>query len=561
MKNIKLFFLIAIISLLSFNAIIKEGSETYTLLSDYNFVSDSSDKNTKSRITGQIQSISDESYNKILYKLQKQGYSSDFYAFNVICGDSTASNNIKVTINYLQNKYANKILKAYSYNESTNTFKCLGNIESNSNSVSFNTDAPGIHFIALNNAPVYDHDNKTVVYNENFNYTGLPDSNKWSYDTGNWGFGNDELQYYTAYDLDNANVSNGNLNITALREDYQGSKYTSARLVSKNSYLYGKFEIRAKLPSGAGTWPAIWLLPTNNEYGEWPNSGEIDIMEHIGKDPGIIHGSLHTALNNFKAGTEITSSTPVNDCTSTYHTYGLEWTPEYINISVDDNVYFKLNRNSYNYKDSYKTWPFDKEFHLILNLAIGGNWGGYVDDSIFPQTMSIDYIKIYDLGLDKYSLNKTTTPYEIESEIFESKFNDLSGFSSFIQNDAAKCDIYSRWGLGVFDIARSGNDDWDIQLIKDNLTLEEGKTYKYSFKIKSTLYRKLSFGFQQNRGDYGRYHTESVSIGNEFTTISGVYTHTSKTDTNASFVFYLGGYSLPWHQIQVDDFKLTKVNY
>ena len=175
--------------------------------------------------------------------------------------------------------------------------------------------------------------------------------------------------------------------------------------------------------------------------------------------------------------------------------------------------------------------------------------------------MSIDYIKIYDLGLDKYSLNKTTTPYEIESEIFESKFNDLSGFSSFIQNDAAKCDIYSRWGLGVFDIARSGNDDWDIQLIKDNLTLEEGKTYKYSFKIKSTLYRKLSFGFQQNQGNYGRYHTESVSIGNEFTTISGVYTHTSKTDTNASFVFYLGGYSLPWHQIQVDDFKLTKVNY
>ena len=169
MKNIKLFFLIASISLLSFNAIIKEGSETYTLLSDYNFVSDSSDKNTKSRITGQIQSISDESYNKILYKLQKQGYSSDFYAFNVICGDSTASNNIKVTINYLQKKYANKILKAYSYNESTNTFKCLGNIESNSNSVSFNTDAPGIHFIALNNAPVYDHDNKTVVYNENFN--------------------------------------------------------------------------------------------------------------------------------------------------------------------------------------------------------------------------------------------------------------------------------------------------------------------------------------------------------------------------------------------------------
>lgn len=559
MKNIKLFFLIASISLLSFNVMAKENNVTYTLLSDYDSVSDVSNK--KSRITSQIQNIDDTTYNKILYKLQGQGYSSDFYAFNVVSGDSTSSNDIRVTINYLQSKYANTVLKAYSYDKSTNMFKCLGNVESSSDSVTFNTDTLGIHFIALSSAPVYDYDNKTLTYNENFNYTGLPNSNDWSYDTGNWGFGNDELQYYTAYDLDNANVSNGNLNITALKENYQGSEYTSARLVSKNSYLYGKFEIRAKLPSGAGTWPAIWMLPTNNEYGAWPNSGEIDIMEHVGKNPGIIHGSLHTTLNNFKAGTEITSTTAVSDCTTAYHTYGLEWTPEYINISVDGKTYFTLNRNSYNYEDSYKNWPFDKEFQLILNLAIGGNWGGNVDNSIFPQTMNIDYIKIYDLGLDKYSLNKTTTPYEIESKIFQSGFDDLSGFSTFVQSDTSKCDIYSRWGLGVLDIANSGDNDWGIQLIRENLTLEEGKTYKYSFKIKSTLYRKLSFGFQQNQGDYGRYYAETVDIGDEFTTLSGIYTHTSKTDTKASFVFYLGGHSLPWHQIQIDDFKLTKMNF
>lgn len=561
MRNIRLLLLAASISLLSINMITNENNITYTLLSDYDYTSDTINKNTKSRITGEIQSIDDNTYNKILYKLRDRGYFSDFYAFNVVNGDTISSNDISVTINYLQSKYANKVLKVYSYNENTNTFKCLGNIESHLDSVTFNTDTLGIHFIALSSAPVYDYDNETIIYNEDFNYTGLPKSSQWSYDTGNWGFGNDELQYYTAYDLDNANVSNGNLNIAALKENYQGSKYTSARLVSKDSYLYGKFEIRAKLPSGAGTWPAIWMLPTNNEYGPWPNSGEIDIMEHVGKNPGIIHGSLHTTLNNFKAGTEITSTIPVSDCTTAYHTYGLEWTPEYINISVDGKTYFTLNRNSYNYENSYKNWPFDKEFQLILNLAIGGNWGGNVDDSIFPQTMSIDYIKIYDLGLDKYSLNKTTTPYEIESKIFQSSFNDLSGFSTFVQNDVSKCDIYSRWGLGVLDIASSGDSDWYIQLIKENLILEEGKTYKYSFKIKSTLYRQLSFGFQQNQGDYGRYYTENISIGDEFTTISGTYVHTSKTDTNASFVFYLGGYSMPWHQIQIDDFKLTKVNF
>lgn len=561
MKNIKLFFLMTSISLLSLSAIPKENDITYTFLSDYTSISDTTDKNIKSRITSQIQNIDDTTHNKILYKLKNQGYSSDFYAFNVVNADLTSSKNISVTINYLQSKYANTVLKVYNYDKSTNTFKCLGNVESGSDSVTFNTDTLGVHFIALNSAPVYDNDNNTIIYNENFNYTGLPNSNDWSYDTGNWGFGNDELQYYTAYDLDNANVSNGNLNITALKENYQGSEYTSARLVSKNSYLYGKFEIRAKLPSGAGTWPAIWMLPTNNEYGSWPNSGEIDIMEHVGKNPGTIHGSLHTTLNNFKAGTEITSTTSVSDCATAYHTYGLEWTPEYINISVDGKIYFTLNRNHYNYKESYKNWPFDKEFQLILNLAIGGNWGGDVDNSIFPQTMSVDSIKIYDLGLDKYSLNKTTTPYEIESNVFQSSFNDLSGFSTFVQNHVSKCDIYSKWGLGVLDIANSGNDDWDIQLIKDNLTLEDGKTYKYSFKIKSTLYRKLSFGFQQNQGDYKRYHTETVDIGNEFTTISGIYTHTSKTDTNSSFIFYLGGYSLPWHQIQIDDFKLTKMNF
>lgn len=557
MKKSKLFFLIPSIFVLSFNLNIKETSINYTLLSNYEYPFDATNENKKSRINGEIEGINNNIYNNILYKLNSRGYYSEFYAFNVV-NSSTSSSNIQVTINCLQEHYSNTVLKIFKYDEENNTFKCLGNVESTTDSLTFNTDGPGIHFITLNSAPSYDLDNMALIYNEDFNYTGLP-NNDWTYDCGNWGFGNDELQYYTENRLENVNVSNGSLNITALKESYGVSNYTSAKLISKNSYLYGKFEIRAKLPSGKGTWPAIWMLPTNSEYGNWPNSGEIDIMEHVGSDPGLIHGSIHTTLNNFKAGTEITSSTTVSDCTTAYHTYGLEWTPEYINISVDGSVYFTLNRNSYNYEDSYKNWPFDKEFQLILNTAIGGNWGGEVDNLIFPQTMSIDYIKIYDLDLDKYSLNTTTSPYEIESTIFLSNFDTLNGFTSHTESNT-QCDIYSEWGLGVLDIANSGHANWHVQLLYPNLTLEEGKTYKYSFKIKSTLYRELSFGFQQNQGDYEIYYTDNISVGDEFTTISGTYTHMSPTDYNSSFVFYLGGDNLPWHQIQIDDFKLTKIN-
>lgn len=560
MKKSKLFFLVSSIFVLSFNLIMKETSINFTLLSNYEYLSDTVGDDKKSNITGKIQSISDDLYNNILYKLNSRGYYGEFYAFNVVNGDYTSSSlkDIQVTINYLQDHYSNTVLKVFKYDKENNTFKCLGNVQSNLDSLTFNTDSPGIHFIAFNSAPNYDLDNMSLIYNEDFNYTGLPNSD-WNYDSGNWGFGNDELQYYTENRLENTNVSNGALNITALKENYGGSDYTSARLVSKNSYLYGKFEIKAKLPSGKGTWPAIWMLPTNSEYGSWPNSGEIDIIEHVGSDPGVIHGSIHTALNNFKAGTQITSKTIVSDFQTNYHTYGLEWTPEYINISVDDNVYFTLNRNSYNYENSYKNWPFDKEFQLILNTAIGGNWGGEVDNSIFPQNMSIDDIKIYDLGLDKYYLNTIAKPYDIESTIFSSNFDTLTGFTSHTESNA-KCDIYSRWGLGVLDIANSGDSNWHVQLLYPNLTLEEGKTYRYSFKIKSTLCRELSFGFQQNQGNYEIYSSNNISVGDSFTTISGSYTHRASTDYNSSFVFYLGGNNLTWHQIQVDDFKLTKLN-
>lgn len=236
---------------------------------------------------------------------------------------------------------------------------------------------------------------KVLVWSDEFNYTGLPASDKWGYDVGGHGWGNNELQYYTNARPENARVENGNLIVEARKEQYEGSEYTSARLVSrfKGDWRYGRIEAYAKLPSGRGTWPAIWMLPTNWVYGDWPKSGEIDIMEYVGYDPGVVHGSIHTEAYNHVLGTQKTATFSVPDAETAFHLYALEWTAEKIDIYVDNNKYFTFTNE---HKD-YKTWPFDQLFHLILNIAVGGNWGGAqgVDPNIWPQKMYVDYVRVY----------------------------------------------------------------------------------------------------------------------------------------------------------------------
>lgn len=236
-----------------------------------------------------------------------------------------------------------------------------------------------------------------LVWNEEFDYTGLPDSTKWSYDTdGNsWGWGNNEAQHYTALDSSNAYVKDGILTITARIDSIGGKRYTSARMITKHKgdWLYGRFEIRAKLPTGLGTWPAIWMLPTDWEYGNWPASGEIDIMENVGFMPDTIIGTVHTESYNHMIGTQKTDSIFLPTNSTDFHVYALEWEENEIRVYVDDAHYFTFNNEG----KSFKEWPFDKRFHLLLNLAIGGNWGGQkgVDDSLFPHSFHIDYVKVY----------------------------------------------------------------------------------------------------------------------------------------------------------------------
>lgn len=235
-----------------------------------------------------------------------------------------------------------------------------------------------------------------LVWNDEFNINGLPDNTRWSYDIGGNGWGNEEAQYYTS-NIKNAEVKDGYLYITAIKEELEGKKYTSARLVTKakGDWTYGRFEIRAKLPKGTGMWPAIWMLPTDWEYGGWPESGEIDIMENLGYIPYFIAATVQTHSYNFRQNSQKQAITGVPDCYSEFHNYILEWEKEELRLYVDSKLYLTFKNEG----TGFQAWPFDKRFHLLLNIAVGGTFGGVqgIDDSIFPQSMVVDYVRVYQI--------------------------------------------------------------------------------------------------------------------------------------------------------------------
>lgn len=231
---------------------------------------------------------------------------------------------------------------------------------------------------------------RQLVWEENFDGNGLQDEN-WNIITGDGcpnlcGWGNNERQIYSA---DNHKVANGLLSISAKKE---GEMYTSARISTKGKkeFQYGKIEIRAKLPLGKGLWPAFWMLGSNIDSVGWPKSGEIDILEYVGKEPEYIFTSLHTPDSH--GMTINTKKAIVKGIEEGFHTYAIDWTKDSIQFLVDDQLFYTFAPETKN----EKTWPFDQPFYLILNLAIGGNFGGpEVDDSIFPQEFVIDYVRVY----------------------------------------------------------------------------------------------------------------------------------------------------------------------
>lgn len=243
-------------------------------------------------------------------------------------------------------------------------------------------------------APVSAQTKKKLVWSDEFHYKGLPDSSKWSYDIGGEGWGNHELQYYTAGKMANARVENGLLIIEAKKETIGKNEYSSARLVTKGKgdWTYGRIDVKAKLPKGLGTWPAIWMLGSTTPL-KWPDDGEIDIMEHVGYNQGVIHASAHTRKYFHSIGTQKTATTSLPDCSEAFHVYSLDWDAENITMLIDGKAYFSF-KNEHTGKEA---WPFDKPFHLLLNVAVGGDWGGQkgVDANIFPQKMEVDYVRVY----------------------------------------------------------------------------------------------------------------------------------------------------------------------
>jgi len=239
------------------------------------------------------------------------------------------------------------------------------------------------------------------VWCDEFDTDGLPDSTKWSYDVGGGGWGNNELQYYTENDLDNARVSDGNLYITAIKETIGTNDYTSARLVSKyrGDWLYGRIQIRAKMPAGRGLWSALWMLPTDWKYGGWPSSGEIDIMEYVGYDKNRVYGTIHTGAYNHGLGTQIGFNKQVLNVETEFQLYEMVWEPGKIDLYINGELfaYFGYNPNTNVDILNSDAWPFDQRFHLLMNIAVGGDWGGAmgVDNTIFPQSMVVDYVRVF----------------------------------------------------------------------------------------------------------------------------------------------------------------------
>ncbi len=248
--------------------------------------------------------------------------------------------------------------------------------------------------LACQSNPKMAEEKYKLVWSDEFNTAGLPDSSKWNYDVGGHGWGNQELQYYTANRLENARMEGGNLIIEARKENWEGMNYTSARLVTKGKaeWQYGKIEVRAKLPSGLGTWPAIWMLGATTPL-VWPDDGEIDIMEHVGFNPGYIHGSVHCKKYYHSIGTQKTDTVHIPDYSEQFHVYGTEWDKDSVKVSVDGTIYFRFA----NERSGYEAWPFDNKMYLLLNVAFGGTWGGQkgINDSILPQRMEVDYVKVY----------------------------------------------------------------------------------------------------------------------------------------------------------------------
>ena len=279
--------------------------------------------------------------------------------------DLVSTSNGSVTYTFSMTGTNNYLISAFAYSSTDNSISTFQNV-----------------------SVFVDNGQPQLIWSDEFNTNGTPDASKWNYDVGAGGWGNSEAQYYTDRS-DNVIVENGLLKIIPRKENYMGAEYTSARLKTQNlfDFTYGRVDVRAKLPQVEGTWPAIWLLGSNFPTVGWPTCGEIDIMEQTGWDKSTVLATCHWLNQSDSSNASYGLTTTISNATTSFHVYSVEWTETYIKMFVDDVEYYVIDLNA--------SLPFDSDFFLILNVAMGGSLGGTIDSGFTTDIMEIDYVRVY----------------------------------------------------------------------------------------------------------------------------------------------------------------------
>ena len=453
-----------------------------------------------------------------------------------------------------------------------------------------------------------------MVWNDEFNTPGLPDSTKWNF-LNQKGY-NNELQYYTTKESKNAWIKDTTLIIELRKEPYLTANYTSAMLVSKfkGDWQYGKFEIRAKVPTGKGSWPAIWMMPSNDEYGGWPKSGEIDIMEYVGWDVSKLYYTIHyegtNGTGHQSSGVSTYSLAPYNR----FITFTLVWSPGKIEWYEDNKLVHSYTKTS----DDPRVWPFNKMFYMILNLAYGG-WGGQqgIDDTKLPHKFYVDYVRVYQMQestgpfsinvqpptggtveispkMDSYPegtpVTVTALPdkgYEFDKWLYTGAENPLQltvskditliplfkkknelifngdfslGLKSwgnlYINNSATMAAAASVTdGLYSINVTRPGTANWHICDQQGNISIEKGVTYNVSFDAWAEKSGSMDVYISKNHDDYGGYYSTVKSISTQRQTFTWSFKMLQNSDANCRFGFGFGQFT---GKVYMDNVSVTK---
>jgi len=401
-----------------------------------------------------------------------------------------------------------------------------------------------------------DEFNWQLVWQDDFESPDI-DGEKWNFVEGAGGYGNNELQNYTSR-TENVRIEDGSLIIEARKENYKSSPYTSAKVTTagKGEWTYGRYEFRAKLPAGQGIWPAIWMMPADVDvYGGWPSCGEIDIMELVGHEADTVHGTLHYGMPWKYTGSSFVLEK--GSFQEDFHIFALEWLPGEMRWYVDGQL-FLVQDDWYSQKNNREAEytfnaPFDRDFYIQLNVAVGGNWPGYPDDStVFPQKMVVDWIRVYEsaegYGKVPVKLRKEETiqsgraPQKNGNYVYNDLFDSVMDYWEFgnYEGGSGKASVVDGEMNIAIDVA--GDQIWANQLIQNDMFIEEGKSYSVSFKGAAETPRKImiKIGGLGDRGWAAYSGEQYIQIDSEMKTYTFDFTMEEKTDAHARYEFNMG---------------------